>query len=78
MNQNEQERIESVEDDLPAKNPAMDWPQRYLLVAQFIHHGALFSGFYAIVASMNGDFVNAAVAIFISMILMAWMAASRA
>lgn len=70
MNQNEQERIESVEDDLPAKNPAK-WTGRkgiYLLPNLFTT-GALFSGFYAIVASMNGDFVNAAVAIFISMIL---------
>ncbi len=31
--------------------------------------GSLFSGFYAIVAAMNGDFDNAAVAIFIAMIL---------
>ncbi len=31
--------------------------------------GALFSGFYAIVAGMNGNFENAAIAIFISMIL---------
>ncbi|PID44269.1 MAG: CDP-diacylglycerol--serine O-phosphatidyltransferase [Proteobacteria bacterium] len=31
--------------------------------------GALFSGFYAIVAAMNGEFDNAAVAIFIAMIL---------
>ncbi len=31
--------------------------------------GALFSGFYAIVASMNGHFENAAIAIFVSMIL---------
>jgi CDP-diacylglycerol---serine O-phosphatidyltransferase len=31
--------------------------------------GALFFGFYAIVASMNGHFENAAIAIFISMIL---------
>lgn len=30
---------------------------------------SLFSGFYAIVAAMNGDFENAAVAIFISMVL---------
>ncbi|MEN9464049.1 MAG: CDP-diacylglycerol--serine O-phosphatidyltransferase [Pseudomonadota bacterium] len=70
MNQNEQERIESVEDELPAKNPAK-WTGRkgiYLLPNLFTT-GALFSGFYAIVASMNGDFVNAAVAIFISMIL---------
>ena len=31
--------------------------------------GALFSGFYAIVAGMNGDYINAAIAIFIAMIL---------
>ncbi len=31
--------------------------------------GALFSGFYAIVAGMNGNFENAAIAIFVSMIL---------
>ncbi|ARU54938.1 CDP-diacylglycerol--serine O-phosphatidyltransferase [Oleiphilus messinensis] len=31
--------------------------------------GSLFSGFYAIVAAMNGQFDNAAVAIFVSMIL---------
>ena len=30
---------------------------------------SLFSGFYAIVAAMNGNFENAAIAIFISMIL---------
>jgi CDP-diacylglycerol--serine O-phosphatidyltransferase len=31
--------------------------------------GALFSGFYAVVASMNGHFENAAVAIFVAMVL---------
>jgi len=31
--------------------------------------GALFSGFYSIIAAMNGDFTHAAVAIFISMVL---------
>ena len=31
--------------------------------------GALFSGFYAIIASMNGHFENAAIAIFVSMVL---------
>lgn len=31
--------------------------------------GALFSGFYAVVASMNGHFENAAIAIFVSMVL---------
>ena len=31
--------------------------------------GALFSGFYAVVASMNGHFENAAIAIFVAMVL---------
>ena len=47
------------------------WPGRkgiYLLPNLFTT-GALFSGFYAIVASMNGNFENAAIAIFVSMIL---------
>ncbi|WP_420589348.1 CDP-diacylglycerol--serine O-phosphatidyltransferase [Bacterioplanoides sp.] len=52
--------------DKPAK-----WPGRkgiYLLPNLFTT-GALFSGFYAVVASMNGHFENAAIAIFIAMIL---------
>lgn len=54
----------------PAKNPEK-WPGRkgiYLLPNMFTT-GALFSGFYAIVASMNGDYINAAIAIFAAMIL---------
>lgn len=54
----------------PAKNPEK-WPGRkgiYLLPNMFTT-GALFSGFYAIVASMNGEFVNASIAIFLAMIL---------
>ncbi len=31
--------------------------------------GALFSGFYAVVAGMNGDFANASIAIFVAMVL---------
>ena len=31
--------------------------------------GALFSGFYAVIASMNGHFENAAIAIFVAMVL---------
>ena len=31
--------------------------------------GALFSGFYAVVAAMNGHFENAAIAIFVAMVL---------
>ena len=39
------------------------------LVPNVITTGALFSGFYAIVAAMNGQFVAAAIAIFVAMIL---------
>ncbi len=31
--------------------------------------GALFSGFYAVIASMNGQFENAAIAVFVAMVL---------
>ncbi|WP_189388905.1 CDP-diacylglycerol--serine O-phosphatidyltransferase [Bacterioplanes sanyensis] len=58
-----------MSDDIPHK-PAK-WPGRkgiYLLPNLFTT-GALFSGFYAVVASMNGHFESAAIAIFISMIL---------
>lgn len=59
-----------IDEPNPAKNPEK-WPGRkgiYLLPNMFTT-GALFSGFYAIVASMNGDFVNASIAIFVAMIL---------
>lgn len=56
--------VESIE-------AAPKWADRkgiYLLPNLFTT-GALFFGFYAIVASMNGHFDNAAIAIFIAMIL---------
>lgn len=59
-----------IDEPNPAKNPEK-WSGRkgiYLLPNMFTT-GALFSGFYAIVASMNGDFVNASIAIFVAMIL---------
>ena len=63
-------QVSSEDPAQPAKDPAR-WTGRkgiYLLPNLFTT-GALFSGFYAIVASMNGDPVNAGIAIFISMIL---------
>jgi CDP-diacylglycerol---serine O-phosphatidyltransferase len=39
------------------------------LLPNLLTTGSLFSGFYAIVAAMNGQFDNAAVAIFVSMVL---------
>ena len=62
--------IHTDEETVGAKTSSK-WPGRkgiYPLPNLFTT-GALFSGFYAIVASMNGHFENAAIAIFISMIL---------
>ena len=59
------------DDDTAAGHKSAKWPGRkgiYLLPNLFTT-GALFSGFYAVVASMNGHFENAAIAIFIAMVL---------
>lgn len=71
MNHEEQDKDKVV----PAVDEAQDFPTKWTgrkgiyLLPNLFTTGALFSGFYAIVASMNGDFVNAAIAIFVSMIL---------
>ncbi|MFZ9450008.1 MAG: CDP-diacylglycerol--serine O-phosphatidyltransferase, partial [Alphaproteobacteria bacterium] len=39
------------------------------LAPNLITTGALFAGFYAIVAGMNGNFVAAALAIYVAMLL---------
>lgn len=53
---------------------SLDEPDRLrrrgiFLLPNLITTGALFSGFFAIVASMNGDFAAAALAIFIALVL---------
>lgn len=61
-------QMSEPEEDMP---PAEVKPRArgvYLLPNLFTT-ASLFSGFYAIVAAMNGNFENAAIAIFISMIL---------
>lgn len=66
---NNSEREEETVNETESK-PAK-WPGRkgiYLLPNLFTT-GALFSGFYAVVASMNGHFENAAIAVFIAMVL---------
>lgn len=70
--------VKEHENTLPPTQVAPDtvdqsgkWTDRkgiYLLPNLFTT-GALFSGFYAIVAGMNGHFENAAIAVFIAMIL---------
>ncbi len=74
MSNHEEEQSTATDNEAvknaPVKNPEK-WPGRkgiYLLPNLFTT-AALFSGFYAIVASMNGDFVNASIAIFVAMIL---------
>ncbi|WCN11460.1 CDP-diacylglycerol--serine O-phosphatidyltransferase [Marinomonas mediterranea] len=63
----EESNAESVSE---AKEKVTKQPHKgvYLLPNLFTT-GALFSGFYSIIAAMNGEFSNAAIAIFISMIL---------
>lgn len=56
------------EQDTPSKKERLRSKGIYLLPNLFTT-GALFSGFYAIVAGMNNDFVNASIAIFVAMIL---------
>lgn len=62
---------QSVSDNEEAPVPVASKRDRkgiYLLPNLFTT-GALFSGFYAVVAAMNGDFENAAIAIFVAMVL---------
>ncbi len=60
----QQENVKQDEGETPK-------PRRrgiYLLPNLFTT-GALFSGFYAVIASMNGQFENAAIAVFVAMVL---------
>jgi CDP-diacylglycerol--serine O-phosphatidyltransferase len=54
--------------DSPSQPVTRDRKGIYLLPNLFTT-GALFSGFYAVVAGMNGHFENAAIAIFVAMVL---------
>lgn len=56
------------EDNLPPDSPKPRARGVYLLPNLFTT-ASLFSGFYAVVAAMNGHFENSAIAIFVSMIL---------
>lgn len=58
----EQDTVAEVEDDLKQPRKGV-----YLLPNLFTT-AALFSGFYSIIAAMNGDYGHAAVAIFIAMV----------
>ncbi|TDO98337.1 CDP-diacylglycerol--serine O-phosphatidyltransferase [Marinomonas balearica] len=60
----------TVEQSTESEEKVQKQPHKgvYLLPNLFTT-GALFSGFYSIIAAMNGEFGNAAIAIFISMVL---------
>ncbi len=64
----EEKQAENAEGSAPVKQRTKMGRGIYLLPNLFTT-ASLFSGFYAIVAGMNGHFENAAIAIFISMIL---------
>ena len=57
----------------PEEDGALDSPktqsQGVYLLPNLFTTASLFSGFYAVVAAMNGNLENAAIAIFVSMIL---------
>nr|WP_082708981.1 CDP-diacylglycerol--serine O-phosphatidyltransferase [Marinobacterium profundum] len=57
------EHTQPCDDEQPPRSRGI-----YLLPNLFTT-GALFSGFYAVIAGMNGDFVNASIAIFVAMVL---------
>jgi len=51
------------------ETPAKPRSRGIYLLPNLFTTGALFSGFYAVVAGMNGHFENAAIAIFVAMVL---------
>ena len=70
MSNSEDQKVVQLteEQDSPSKKERLRSKGIYLLPNLFTT-GALFSGFYAVVASMNGHFDKAAIAIFVAMIL---------
>ena len=55
---------DSVNEDVGVKTP----PRGVYLLPNLFTTGALFSGFYAVIAGMNGQFEAAAIAIFVAMV----------
>jgi len=72
-----QESAHASVDDMSAEDVSVGGPAKHksklgrgiYLLPNLFTTASLFSGFYAIVAAMNGHFDNAAIAIFVSMIL---------
>ncbi|MFW1677282.1 CDP-diacylglycerol--serine O-phosphatidyltransferase [Pontibacter sp. JAM-7] len=57
------------QEETPQQTPEKPRSRGVYLLPNLFTTGALFSGFYAVVASMNSQFENAAVAIFVAMVL---------
>ena len=55
--------------DTEAAEPTARRPRGIFLLPNLITTGALFSGYYAIVAAAHGDFASAATAVFVAMVL---------
>lgn len=55
--------------DTEAAEPVARRPRGIFLLPNLITTGALFSGYYAIVAAAHGDFASAATAVFVAMVL---------
>jgi CDP-diacylglycerol--serine O-phosphatidyltransferase len=70
MSQADEQKVVSLnQDQEPVSAKAKLRSKGIYLLPNLFTTGALFSGFYAVVASMNGHFDKAAIAIFIAMIL---------
>lgn len=70
MSQADEQKVVSLnQDQEPVSAKTKLRNKGIYLLPNLFTTGALFSGFYAVVASMNGDFNKAAIAIFIAMIL---------
>lgn len=70
MSQADEQKVVSLnQDQEPATAKEKLRSKGIYLLPNLFTTGALFSGFYAVVASMNGHFDKAAIAIFIAMIL---------
>jgi len=70
MSQAEEEKVVPLnQDQQPETKKSMLRSKGIYLLPNLFTTGALFFGFYAVVASMNGHFEKAAIAIFVAMIL---------
>ncbi len=65
----DQQQPEKPSEEQDTEQPAKKPGRGIYLLPNLFTSAALFSGFYAIIAGMQGEFENAAIAIFVSMVL---------